>query len=70
MTRSPWIVWLGGGILGYVAGEMMVQDAVVGRWLGDWRRLAAAWPVVVGLAISGLGWRAGRRTRREVGDRA
>jgi YjbE family integral membrane protein len=70
MTRFPWIVWLGGGILGYVAGEMMVQDAVVGRWLGDWRRLAAAWPVVVGLAISGLGWRAGRRTRREVGDRA
>jgi hypothetical protein len=43
---------------------------VVGRWLGEWRRLAAGWPVVVGLAISGLGWRAGRRTRREVGDRA
>ena len=70
MTRFPWIVWLGGGILGYVAGEMMVQDAVVGRWLGDWRRFAVAWPVVAGLAISGLGWRAGRRTRTGVGDRA
>src|SRR5215831_1815265 len=70
MTRFPWIVWLGGGILGYVAGEMMVQDAVVGRWLGDWRRFAMAWPVVAGLAISGLGWRAGRRTRTGVGDRA
>ena len=70
MTRFPWIVWLGGGILGYVAGEMMMQDAVVGRWLGDWRRFAMAWPVVAGLAISGLGWRAGRRTRTGVGDRA
>ena len=34
MTRQPWIIWIGGGILGYVAGEMITDDPVVRRWLG------------------------------------
>ena len=34
MTRQPWIIWIGGGILGYVAGEMMTDDPVVRGWLG------------------------------------
>src|SRR5262249_51311738 len=70
MTRFPWIVWLGGGILGYVAGEMMVQDAVVGRWLGHWRRFAMAWPGVAGLRIGLHALRACGRSLTGVGDRA
>src|SRR5712691_9439809 len=32
MARYAWIVWLGGGILGYVAGEMILKDRfIVGR---------------------------------------
>ena len=29
MTRHAWIIWVGGGILGYVAGEMITDDPVV-----------------------------------------
>ncbi len=26
MNRFRWIVWLGGGVLGYVAGDMILKD--------------------------------------------
>lgn len=34
MSRYRWIVWAGGGILGEVAGDMMVHDKVVHGMLG------------------------------------
>ena len=34
MARHVWIVWVGGGVLGFVAGEMMANDPIVERWLG------------------------------------
>ena len=34
MTRHAWIIWVGGGILGYVAGEMITDDPLVRAWLG------------------------------------
>src|SRR5262245_30118815 len=34
MNRHVWIIWLGGGILGYVAGDMMLEDPIVMSWLG------------------------------------
>ena len=33
MNRFIWIIWIGGGILGYVAGEMIMEDAMLIRWL-------------------------------------
>src|SRR5713226_8802624 len=33
MARLGWIVWVGGGILGYVAGEMVLRDRLVAGWL-------------------------------------
>src|SRR5262249_41958590 len=45
MNRFPAIVWIGGGVLGYVAGEMILGDPTVGRWLelpGPVASLAAA----------------------------
>ncbi|HEV8474210.1 MAG TPA: TerC family protein [Methylomirabilota bacterium] len=56
MNRFAWIIWVGGGILGYVAGEMVLRDQGLEPWLGaagDWLR---AVPVALGLAIAGLGW--------------
>ena len=57
MNRYVWIVWLGGGLLGYVAGEMMLEDPLVVRWLGG----AAAFlhrplPVAIGAVVTALGW--------------
>ena len=34
MAHHAWIIWVGGGILGYVAGEMITDDPQVRAWLG------------------------------------
>lgn len=62
MVRYPWIIWIGGGILGYVAGEMMLKDFWIAAWLGDLTRvLHYPLPIVLALALTALGWRASRR---------
>jgi len=57
MTRHAWIIWLGGGILGYVAGEMITDDPVVRGWLGHVADTVDD-PVSIGLAaaVAALGW--------------
>lgn len=67
MSRRPWMIWLGGAVLGYVAGDMMFDDEAVRAWLGE-----AATPigqtVSVALAVlmAALGWWSARRTGRGV----
>jgi YjbE family integral membrane protein len=57
MNRFPWVVWLGGGLLGYVAGEMLMADPVLRRWLGEAAGdLHYPLPIVVGLAVTTCGW--------------
>jgi YjbE family integral membrane protein len=51
MNRWRWIVWLGGGILGYVAGELIFKDALVRRWLEN-----AAAHVAHGNEARVIGW--------------
>jgi YjbE family integral membrane protein len=65
MNRYPWIILIAAGILGEVAGKMIVHDVMVVRHLGDvpdgveWAlRLALAGGVVL------LGWLVQRRRRR------
>ena len=65
MNRYPWIILIAAGILGEVAGKMIVHDTVIVRYLGDipdgveWAlRLALAGGVVL------LGWLVQRRRRR------
>jgi predicted tellurium resistance membrane protein TerC len=61
MARHEWIVWLGGGVLGYVAGEMMANDRIVERWLGHAADTADQWlSIVLGVFVLGLGWWLGR----------
>lgn len=57
MTRYPWIVWVGGGILGEVAGDMMVHDQVVHGWLGPAADVIN-YPLrlVLFVGLSALGW--------------
>ena len=62
MARWVWIVWLGGGILGYVAGEMIITDQVVHAWLGTAAdALHRPVPIVLFIALAVLGWWLSRR---------
>jgi YjbE family integral membrane protein len=61
MHRYRWIVWSGGGILGYVAGEMMVDDPLVEWWLAAVPVLGPLVSVVLALVVTAIGWRAARR---------
>jgi YjbE family integral membrane protein len=56
MDRFPWIVWLGGGVLGWVAGELAVSDTLVRGLIGSWGTVAH-WvlPAVLALTITLVG---------------
>ncbi len=57
MARHLWVIWVGGGVLGYVAGEMITDDPLVRRWLGG-AADAVDDPLSVALAVgmTVLGW--------------
>jgi YjbE family integral membrane protein len=57
MARHAWIIWVGGGVLGYVAGEMITDDPIVRGWLGrhaDFIDDPLSVLLAVGLTL--LGW--------------
>jgi|SRR5882762_4898400 len=59
MNRFTWIIWLGGGILGYVAGEMILKDDILARWLDHGvpgLDLLDVLPLVPGVVLVALGW--------------
>ena len=57
MNRYTWIVWLGGGLLGYVAGEMMIEDKAVHAWLGGGAsRFEKPAAIVIAVAVAAIGW--------------
>jgi YjbE family integral membrane protein len=60
MARFTWIIWLGGGVLGFVAGEMILNDSAVGRWAGGIPLLRVLLPTFLGLVMVGAGWWYGR----------
>ena len=56
MGRYAWVIWLGGAILGYVAGEMILDDDIVERWFrpgGVWR---LALPIALAVVVGAVGW--------------
>ena len=70
MARHEWIIWLGGGVLGYVAGEMITDDPLVRRWLGASAAAAdLGLSIVVAVAVTGLGWRLSRSAHAPAGQR-
>jgi YjbE family integral membrane protein len=62
MNRYPAIIWIGGGVLGYVAGDMMLEDPVVERHLGTVAH-ALEYPLPLALAaiLTAVGWWLARR---------
>ena len=70
MNRFTWIIWLGGGVLGYFAGEMILRDQFVERWIGPRPGWLEAVPIVLALAIAALGWRFAQNGRKHVAESA
>ena len=70
MNRLTWIVWLGGGVLGYFAGDMILRDRAVERWLGPLPGWLEAGPVLLALLIAALGWRFAQNGRKHVAESA
>lgn len=63
MARFTWIIWVGGGVLGYVAGEMILSDGAVGRWTGNADLLRTIFPSLLALVMVAIGWWHGRIRR-------
>ena len=59
MTRWPWMIYVAGGVLGYVGGEMIVDDPFVEAWLGH-GVIALAIPIALAVGIAALGWMGAR----------
>jgi len=70
MNRFTWIIWLGGGVLGYFAGEMILRDQIVERWIGPRPGWLEAVPIVLALVIAALGWRFAQNGRKHVAESA
>jgi len=76
MNRYSWIVWVGGGILGKVAGEMILEDRVVreASWAHAWDyNLPLGFalnlhplPIVLAVALAAIGWWFGRKSHHRV----
>ena len=77
MNRHAWIVWVGGGILGKVAGQMILEDRLVRDY--PWARAfeydlpgglgeVSLHPLPIGLAaiVTALGWWLSRRAHPRV----
>jgi YjbE family integral membrane protein len=62
MNRFPFIVTAGGGLLGWVAGEMLVTDPAVSGWVdlqAHWLHTAAPLAATLGVVVTGK-WIASR----------
>ena len=59
MNRYPAIIWVGGGVLGFVAGEMLLDDPLVLRALGEGLDANLKLPVAIAMAsvLTAIGWR-------------
>jgi predicted tellurium resistance membrane protein TerC len=64
MNRHPWLILIAGGILGEVAGKMIVHDAFIVKHLGSLSG-GVEWALRLGLAgaIMLIGWIVARRQR-------
>ncbi|MBI5167612.1 MAG: TerC family protein [candidate division NC10 bacterium] len=65
MNKYPWLVLLGGAILGWVAGEMLVKDRIVHGWVAPYAGFLKWFaPAFLALAVVAIGlWWASRIRR-------
>ncbi len=57
MKRLPMLIWLGAGLLGHVAGSMMLADVRIHAAIEPWVHLLDhSVPIVLGAVIAAMGW--------------
>ena len=56
MNRFVWVIWLGGGILGYVASEMILKDHGLARFIDPSLPGLGLLPLVPAVIVFVLGW--------------
>jgi len=65
MDRFRWIVWLGGGVLGWVAGELVINDTLVRASIGSWEaHLHWTLPSLLAFTMAASGWAMAYRASR------
>lgn len=66
MSHFPLIIWIGGGVLGYVAGHMILDDPWSIARLGHSRASVHRYvPITLGTAVAFLGWWTARASARK-----
>jgi YjbE family integral membrane protein len=70
MDRFPIIITIGGGLLGYVAGEMAVSDNAIAGWIEHHAHYLHIWlPILGAVFVVAVGkWLASRQTRATPGN--
>lgn len=65
IERHPIVIWFGGGLLGWIAGGMIVTDRIVHDWIGPQHDMVATIASVIGavFVIAAGKWLLARRTR-------
>ncbi len=67
MNRHVWIIWVGGGLLGYVAGDMILDDPMVKVRLGGAAEtLDYVIPVALAAGLIAYGWWIHRKRRKSL----
>ena len=66
MNRFVWIIWVGGGILGYVAGEMILDDGSLARFIDPDLPGLALLPLAPAAVVAALGWWVARNGRKRI----
>lgn len=63
IDRYPWIIYAGGALLGYVAGEMLVTEAALKPVVDIWHALHGLVPILGAVFVLAVGrWLALRKT--------
>ena len=66
IDRFPYIIFAGGALLGYVAGEMLVSEPVLQTWIETHHAMHWLVPVAGALLVLGMGlWLARRRVHSD-----
>lgn len=66
MDRFPWVIILGGGLLGWIAAGMLIHDIAVRDWVTtNWPWAGYALPAAGAAIVIATGWWLARRAERQ-----